>query len=215
MKKAWGLCFGLSLAIHTVILVGIPPFFKQAAETDKNKNSTQKKEITIRPERIEKISLAPDREMAEPLQPKPLPYVEKILGKLLDTKGTPRLQKPQFFDESDKGIEEITVSEPSREKLKDNPAYMDYYRLIREKIRASTYKNYDTNYQGEVFASFLILQDGRLQNIQFNPGKQQNQTLYKIAKRSIESAAPFPAFPSELKEYRYLRFNISIYFKNN
>ena len=211
MKNTLNICLAVSLAVHAVILTGIPPFFKHKPETNIQKKAIQKKEITVEPERIEKIAHEPKTGAIETAQPKPLPYVEKILDKLLDNKGMPNLQKSYFLD---KRAQEIALSEPSEEKLRDNPAYMDYYRLIREKIRNSAYQNYDTEREGEIFASFLILQNGSLQNIQFNPGGPENKTLYKIAQKSIENAAPFPVFPKELQEYQYLRFSVLIYFKN-
>lgn len=211
MKKTLNICFVVSLSIHAIILSGIPQFFRPQT-TDHRPQTKTNKEIIIEPERIEKIRPESDKRTLEATQPKPLPYIEKILDNLLDKKNMPNLQKSYFVD---KGMPEIALSESSTEKLKDNPAYMDYYRLIREKIRNSAYQNYDTEAEGEIFASFLILQDGSLQSIQFNPGGTENKALYKIAQKSIENAVPFPVFPKELQDYQYLRFNIMIYFKNN
>jgi len=212
MKNTLNICFAISLVVHALILTGMPPFFKHKPDANIQKKAAQKKEIIVEPERITKITREPKKNVLEAAQPKPLPYVEKILDNLLDSKGMPNLQKSYFLD---RRTQEIVLAEPSEEKLKDNPAYMDYYRLIREKIRNSAYQNYDTTREGEIFASFLILQDGTLQNIQFNPNASENKSLYKIAQKSIESAAPFPVFPKELQEYQYLRFSVLIYFKNN
>ena len=99
--------------------------------------------------------------------------------------------------------------------LKKNPAYMSYYRLIRERIRNSAYHNYKSQKKGEVLLSFLIDKDGSLKGIDLAPQSVKNRSLRKIALKSIRESAPFPEFPEGLRQYTRLQFNISIYFKNN
>ena len=91
---------------------------------------------------------------------------------------------------------------------------MDYYHLIREKIKTNAYTLYESKRVGEVFLTFIILNNGELDSIFLNENSNREQELVGIALKSIEYAAPFPPFPNELN-YQKLQFNISIYFKNN
>ncbi len=207
ITKAWNICLTASLVTHIALFTGLPSFTKQNIE------KTKKKEITIHPQKIEKIKMSSSVELKNLMQPKPLPYVDKVLGKLFEGSPASLYDKSTFLDKTMKEI--LTTKGLNEQKLKQNPAYMDYYRLVREKIRANTFQNYNTKRQGEVLASFLLLKDGTLQNMELKTDTSQHKTLYKIAQKSIEKAAPFPTFPKELKEYSSLRFNILIYFKNN
>ena len=116
----------------------------------------------------------------------------------------------------ERDIDKITFSAlPQDKDLKKTPVYMNYYRLVREKIRRNAYQNYKGNINGEVFVSFRILDDGTLKGVNLAPRSARNRLLRKIALKSIKQSAPFPAFPEELKKYSHLQFNIPIYFKNN
>ena len=103
---------------------------------------------------------------------------------------------------------------PAEKELKKNPAYMDYYHLIREKIRKNAYQHYESKAGGEVFLTFIILENGRLDTLYLNEESVESNELIKTALRSVQDAAPFPPFPEKL-EYPKLQFNISIYFKND
>lgn len=92
---------------------------------------------------------------------------------------------------------------------------MNYYRLIRERIRNSAYHNYNSKKSGEVLLNFFISKDGALQKVDLNPQSVKNGNLRKIALESVRASAPFPEFPVELQKYTGLQFNISIYFKSN
>lgn len=209
MKTHWYIGLSISLFVHFLILTGSGPFFQTKTP---NKKHTVTKEIKITPEKIEKIKAMPKELIKNVHQPKALPYVEKVMDKLIEKRKLSTLKKPHFLE---RGLKEIILSEAPQDKnLKENPAYMEYYRLVREKVRASTFHNYDSNRQGEIFASFMVLKDGTLKNIEVNPKAAASKTLRKIALKSIKNAAPFPAFPQELKSYHYLRFVIPIYFKN-
>jgi len=197
----------ISLLFHAVILSGLPSVFKnQNIILEKEK----KKEIKIIPERIEKIIKKQKIDLG--YETKPLPYMENIMSQLTKENQLTAPRRPQLLK---KDIREIILSETFPDKeLKKDPTYMDYYRLIREKIRANTYRNYKIEKKGKVLASFLICSDGTLSEVDFHLKSEDDETLEKIALRSIEESAPFPAFPAELKKYSRLQFNISIHFKS-
>ncbi len=95
----------------------------------------------------------------------------------------------------------------------DNPSYISYYQIVREKIRRSAYQNYTRSEMGEVYLSFLIATDGSLTTVQLIEEKSSpSPYLREIALRSIKEASPFPVFPKEL-DYPQLSFNVVISFE--
>jgi len=112
-------------------------------------------------------------------------------------------------------VKEISLeSAPLEEALKKDPAYMDYYRYIREKIRKNAFQHYTSSENGEVTLSFVILSTGQLETIQLADSSAVNETLKETAWRSVDGASPFPPFPAQLQKYPRLKFNISIQFQN-
>lgn len=170
------------------------------------------KEIIISPRRIETMFEKP---LLNPEAKKPLPYVENSLSKLLQDKNFSSLQKPTIFKENKKAIVFNDTPKEIAKILKKNPAYMNYYHLIRERIKTNAYRNYKGKKKGEVLVSFLVRRNGSLESVKFNAQLTENQALANMALKSVEESAPFPEFPEELTKYSHLQFNISIYFKNN
>ena len=95
----------------------------------------------------------------------------------------------------------------------NSPSYVQYYQIVREKIRRSAYYNYSRTEIGEVYISFIISSDGVLKETRLVEEKScSSQYLRDIALRSIKDASPFPNFPKEL-DYPNLSFNVVISFE--
>ncbi len=95
----------------------------------------------------------------------------------------------------------------------DNPSYINYYQIVREKIRRSAYQNFTHNETGEVYISFIISNDGLIKDVRLVGEKTSaNDYLKNIALSSVNDASPFPNFPKEL-DYPQLSFNIIISFE--
>ena len=95
----------------------------------------------------------------------------------------------------------------------NNPSYISYYQMVREKIRRAAYQNYNRTENGEVYMSFLIARNGTLNDARLVDERSSLDTyLRDIALRSIKDAAPFPAFPADL-DYPRLSFNVVISFE--
>lgn len=93
--------------------------------------------------------------------------------------------------------------------------YLDYYKIVREKIKLYADKNYVGNTQGEVFLRFIVLKNGYLKDLTVAQAvKSNNDFLKNIAIKSVRYASPFPKFPDEIK-YSELKFNIIIEFKSD
>lgn len=98
--------------------------------------------------------------------------------------------------------------------LLENASYVDYYQLLREKIKRAAYQLYSGREEGEVTVLFVATDDGALAELALNTATSStSEYLRTIAIKSIKEAVPFPVFPPQLKEYDRLTFNITITFE--
>jgi len=146
----------------------------------------------------------------------PPPYVDKDET---STKGTttkirqfdftrPTLMKPDVIAVKKK----VTLPPLDMNKI-DNPSYISYYQIVREKIRRAAYLGYQHNETGEVYLSFVILENGNLKDVRLNEANSSgSEYLRRIALNSVREATPFPRFPKEL-DYPQLSFNVVISFE--
>ena len=95
----------------------------------------------------------------------------------------------------------------------NNPSYLSYYQIVREKIKRAAYQNYTGRETGEITISFVISNDGILKDLRLLEERSSiSEYLREIALRSIKDASPFPNFPKEL-DYPRLSFNLAITFE--
>jgi len=111
-------------------------------------------------------------------------------------------------------INKKKISFPSVDLDKiNNPSYISYYQIVREKIRRAAYQNYSRTEEGEIYLSFIIINNGSLRDVRIVREKSTNsQYLTGVALKSINEASPFPLFPKEL-DYKELTFNVIISFE--
>jgi len=108
----------------------------------------------------------------------------------------------------------ISVPEIKSEKI-NNPTYLNYYHIVRNKIQDRAYRNYAQMDVGEVYLTFVLLSSGALKQIQLIDEKTSaTDYLRSIGLKSIREASPFPSFPQDLK-YPELSFNVVISFEAN
>jgi len=106
----------------------------------------------------------------------------------------------------------ITLPPIDMDKI-NNPSYISYYQIVREKIRRAAYQNYTRAETGEVYLSFIIASNGYLKDVRLIEEKSfSTDYLKEIAVKSIRDASPFPNFPKEL-DYPHLSFNVVISFE--
>lgn len=149
----------------------------------------------------------------------PLPYIEQENSSGTALVSNTQSHKPAVFSKPALINSEVLaikkkITLPQIEMAKiDNPSYISYYQIVREKIRRSAYQNYTHNETGEVYVSFIISNDGYIKDVRLVEEKTTvNDYLKNIALRSIRDASPFPNFPKEL-DYPQLSFNIIISFE--
>ncbi len=146
----------------------------------------------------------------------PPPYIERknvFKGAKALANKSPELAKPTFSTPDIIAIKKkITLPEIEMARI-NNPSYISYYQIVREKIRRSAYQNYTHNETGEVYISFVISNDGYIKDVHLIEAKTSASDYLKgIASRSVKDASPFPNFPKEL-DYPRLSFNIIISFE--
>jgi len=212
MKNYWNTSLLISLIIHAGFLVALPVFLSKnfnLAKIDDNKNTI---EIIPQENKSQRRSSIRSYEKNIDMQAKKVPpYLDGALKEALFSKDVP-FEKVKINDNE---MRDALLSElPQEKELTKNPAYMDYYQLIRKKIRDNAYRYYESRDGGEVFLTFIIFDSGKLHSVHLNNDSGGSSELIQTALKSIKRATPFPPFPKEL-DYKKLQFNISIYFKNN
>ncbi len=106
----------------------------------------------------------------------------------------------------------ITLPAIDIDKL-NNPSYISYYQIIREKIKRAAYQNYTGSDVGEVAISFIVSNEGYLKEIRLIEEKScPSAYLREVALKSIRDASAFPKFPKEL-DFQQLSFNLVITFE--
>ncbi|MDD4955479.1 MAG: energy transducer TonB [Candidatus Omnitrophica bacterium] len=212
MRNYWNLSFGISLAMHSFIIAAGSLTLFNANTIFNEKKETKEIKIFVKetqPRPAQRTRLQQSQQTNTVVLPPP-PYIKNVVRKLMgDEKERPLLDKAQIL-EKDTG--KIVISEKlENSKLKSNPSYMSYYKGLRSKLNVICHKNYTGREQGEVFVSFVLSRDGRLESVK---GDGPNKELINVAVRSVKESFPFMPFPPDLEGENY-QFDISIYFKNN
>ena len=121
--------------------------------------------------------------------------------------------KPELIKESLVVAKRKIIMPPVDMGKIDNPSYISYYQIVREKIRRSAYQNYTRSETGEIYVVFVISSDGDLINARLAEERSSRSPYLKsIALSSVKGASPFPKFPKEL-DYPELSFNVVISFE--
>lgn len=151
--------------------------------------------------------------------PPPVTQMEKT-----EIKNTPEKPEPK---EEVSAKEKIPVEEKTtlQEKVdtptippslpkEDEPLYLDYYGVIRERIRRFATRNYRYHSEtGDIHCFFVLTSNGLLREVNIlDKQSRGNGFLKEVALRSIKGASPFPRFPSGLDQPQ-LSFNVVISFE--
>lgn len=216
----------ISFAIHTIVLFqnsGLGFFSKERntqeikvnyVKSPKSQKQEQKK-FPIHKTRQEFLKLS-SKVTADNRQP-PQYSIQKSERPIAKGQGAisddstfvkPALIKPDIIAIKKK----ITLPAVNMDKI-NNPTYISYYQIVREKIRRAAYQNYSRTEEGESYLSFIINNQGYLKEVRFISEKSNvSQFLKEISLKSINEASPFPVFPKEL-DYPQLSFNVIISFE--
>lgn len=124
------------------------------------------------------------------------------------------IEKPAIAKPDIVAIKKKITLQPVEAGKINSPSYINYYQIVREKIRRAAYQNYSRADEGEAYLSFVITRFGLVSEIGLVEEKStlKSAFLKEVAINSIRDAAPFPSFPKEL-DYPQLSFNIIISFE--
>jgi TonB family protein len=222
-ERAFQITLVISLFVHGFILSQNPNLnlFPKIKEDQKIEVSYVK--IPQEPEKVEKSESPPKKEPFFKLPERitvnkrpPPPFIDKesiFKNNESITKKDISFARPAFLKPDIIAIKKkITLPPIELDKI-NNPTYLSYYQIVREKIKRAAYQNYTGKEVGEVTVSFVILNDGTLSELKLIEEKSnQSPYLREVALRSIKDASRFPAFPKEL-DYPQLSFNLSITFE--
>ena len=107
---------------------------------------------------------------------------------------------------------QVTLPTIKSDKI-DNPVYLHYYEIIRDKVKDRAYLNYAGTDTGEVYLTFVLTSDGSLKEIRLIEEKTSaSKYLKNISLKSIRDSCPFPSFLHDLK-YPELSFSVLIKFE--
>ncbi len=215
----------ISAGVHVVIFAvnpGLNPFISKKEEKfievnyldnalravlEQKKEKPEKKEALRRP-----VSTIDVKKLAPP------PFIDKDVFLKPDNvvkTGEGAMRKPSF-DRPDIGALKKKITLPpidiDIDKI-NNPTYISYYQMVREKIRRAAYHIYTHAETGDVYLSFIIASDGSLRESRLVEERSTpSRYLHELALRSVKDASPFPVFPPGL-DHPQLSFNVVISFE--
>lgn len=224
-NKVFQIAFLTSLIIHAVILFqnsNLSLFSRKIKEKNleisyvkKLEKMTSDLKMRDSARREPFLKLSPQQKItADKRIPPPFVDREKIFkGNKSMPPRAPDFNKPAFTRPEIVAIKrKITLPPIDIEKI-NNPSYISYYQIVREKIKRAAYQNYTGKDTGEITVSFVISDDGYLKEMRLVEKKSTSgKYLRDLALRSVKDAAPFPNFPKELN-YPRLSFNLTITFE--
>jgi len=168
--------------------------------------ATDKEVVLKRPE-TPRIDI--QKEVA--VEPQPAPQVKADNRKSAKSSKLKERAKSRKSDAVKNPAEEAAKKEAQVKQSKD---YVNYYQLIREKIRSKLKDNYQYySREGEVHLSFVLTQNGSLLSYEIDRSKStRDEMLLHITATSIKAISPFPALPRSLSMSK-MSFNVAISFK--
>lgn len=168
---------------------------------------TTNKEVALKKPETPQIDI--QKEVA--VKPQPAPQVKAIDAK---NQKSSRIKDRAMSHRKNSPKDTIKSASEKEAKLKNSKDYVNYYQLIREKIRSKLKDNYQYyNREGEVYLSFILTQNGSLLSYSIDRARStQDETLLQVTAASLKSISPFPALPRSLSMSK-MSFNVVISFK--
>jgi TonB family protein len=220
--RAFRITLIISLVVHGAIIFGNPNFGFLPAKNKENPKLEIRYIETPETKALVKAAPLPKKEGLLKIPAKigvqktiPQPFSSKentFVKNNLSFFKQPSFNKPAFVKPDIIAIKKIISFPPIDLEKINNPTYISYYQIVRERIKRCAYQIYTGKETGEVTVSFVISNDGFLVNMRLIEEKSAASAyLKKIAAKSIKDASPFPNFPKEL-DYPQLSFNLTFTF---
>ncbi|MBU1894922.1 MAG: energy transducer TonB [Candidatus Omnitrophica bacterium] len=198
MSSIFKTALGISILAHTAIIAPytLKPFMDNKPEVTKSielnyivieKAHVAQKEEVYANEPFEKESGGTNSEF---LQPEDISSMENILPEEAESKKDSLKREEKVFSVNQE-------------------AFLEYFNLVREKVRAKIHGNLYRQEEGIVTLSLTLAPDGRIQTIDSNV---IGSALKIKAEKGLREAQPFPPFPKEMGAHP-MNFSLTIQFK--
>ncbi len=209
--KIFQITLAISFLVHGVILfqnAGLNPLIPKEKVRDLEVSYLKENKSTNTISKKEPFEKSSQKLTLKKLPPPPQ-YREGEAG-MRPELIKPNLAKPEITASNTR--KKISLPPVGLDKI-NNPSYISYYQIVREKIRRAAYQNYMRTETGEVHLSFVISNTGNLLQVKLvEDTLPPDSYLKEVALLSIKEAAPFPPFSKEL-DYPHLSFNVIISFE--
>jgi len=202
MDRTFSFAFGISILIHSAIFLPISglaltrhesvlnkPIVVDYVKVETRKEPPKKMRAAVQAE-TPKLELSKEIEMKE----------KKAAAEALKNREAAKRE-----------VRELARAQAQVRSTKD---YINYYQLIREKIRErlkSHYRNYHG--EGDVVLIFMLDSSGSVAAVDAETAlSTKDANLVRVAITSVKEASPFPPFPRELA-YPKVAFDLTVSFK--
>jgi len=192
---------GISIALHSALIAPLLTVERQ------HEKLREKRELVVDYVAMKEV---PARTTAKPVMRRETPKVE--ITKKADVKpAAPQKTAPAKDDPAKK---KAAANARAQARIRSTKDYINYYQLIRGKIRDRLMIHYRKYFaEGEVALAFVLTEKGELESSAIDELRSSpNTTLHDIALRSLREAAPFPPFPKALTLPR-MTFTLQVAFK--
>ena len=124
---------------------------------------------------------------------------------------TPEEKKPDKPKETKETVDDIALKQA---RIKDTKDYINYYQLMREKVRRRLKRNYVyRSREGEVSLNFVLDSGGNILSCSADQSRSaSDRVLLETAKKSLRESSPFPPFPKDI-DLPKMSFNLTVVFK--
>lgn len=216
MNNYFGKALIISTAAHSLIFL---PFFNSPITTMLRENKPmvvdyvkikEPPRVEILKRRSEQAASAPKITIAKTVE---TPKIE--LAKVVDVKPANLEVKPaKNSTQANRAAMERAAKKQA--KIRSTKDYVNYYQLIREKIRQRLKANYSYyRKEGDIHLIFNLNSEGELLDASIDQATSaSNSTLREIALSSLKEASPFPSFPKALSLPR-MTFEVIISFRKD
>jgi outer membrane biosynthesis protein TonB len=191
----------ISIAIHLLIFF---PLLNSINENPRNRDRILVDYIILK-----EAKAAAEKRVAE-TRPAVTPKVE------MKAKAEPR-PAPSAAPAKKQAAERVSQEIAKKQaRIKSTKDYINYYDLIREKIRQRLKDHYSRQYrEGEVRLVFVLRSDGTLTSEEADSAySTQDASLIDIALKSLKEASPLPPFPKAL-DLPEMSFDLTVVFKKD
>ena len=157
------------------------------------------------------------KEPPKPLPPRPAAETPKVeVAAKVELKPEAPVKPKDEAKKTETEADDAAKQARKEAALKYSKDYINYYQLLRERVRRRLKANYrDRSREGDVELVFVLTSQGSLLDAGADDARSSPDAyLRRIALASLKEAAPFPSFPEGLSVDR-MSFTLTVSFKKS